>query len=66
MLIPATTSAPDDEKVDSPNDPQGDNMKKLAAVMKGDLDKKSTDTDDYTKALVISGYTGEKYFGKCL
>ena len=58
MLIPAKTSAPDDEKVDSPNDPQGDNMKKLAAVMKGDLDKKSAKTDDYTKALVISGYTG--------
>ncbi|MBQ7199662.1 MAG: hypothetical protein IJS29_10400 [Selenomonadaceae bacterium] len=59
VLIPAKTSAPDDEKVDSPSDPNGDNMKKLAAVMKGDLDKKAPpSTDDYTKALVISGYTG--------
>lgn len=58
ILIPAKTSASDDVKNDSPSDPQGDNMKKLAVVMQKDLNTHAADTSDYTKALVISAHTG--------
>ena len=59
IMIPAKTSASDDEKIDSSKDPAGDNMKKLAVVMKKDLDSRYEDSRyNGTKALIVSAYTG--------
>ncbi|MBR4904361.1 MAG: hypothetical protein IKZ53_06795 [Selenomonadaceae bacterium] len=59
ILIPAKASTPDsDESSDSKNDPQGDNAKEFAQTMQGDLDKYAANENSFTKALIISAYTG--------
>ena len=53
ILIPAKSSAPDsDENTDSPSDP--DVANKLALY----VDKKAPDENKFTKALIVSAYTG--------
>ena len=59
ILIPAKASTPDSAKnTDSASDPNGDASKKFAKIIQGDLDKHATDQNNFTKALIISAYTG--------
>ena len=57
-LIESSTSSSDDPKNDSPGDPQGKRLEKIAASMEGDLKKYAADSGKYTHALIISAYTG--------
>ena len=57
VLIPAKASTPDsDESTDSKTDPQGDATKRFANIIQNDLDK--TKENEFTKALIVSAYTG--------
>ena len=59
ILIPAKSSAPGpDENTDSPSDPDGDNIKKFARKLTLYIDKKAPDENKFTKALIVSAYTG--------
>lgn len=61
ILIPAKASTPDsDENSDSPSDPDGDNSTKFAKIIQSDLDKHAKDENNFTKALVVSAYTGRE------
>lgn len=58
-LIPATTSDTNSgENTDSETDSQGRYLKLMASRMEKDIVKYSQDTNDFTKALIISAYTG--------
>ena len=59
ILIPAKASTPDSaENTDSASDPAGDASKKFAKIIQGDLDKHAADQNNFTKALIVSAYTG--------
>jgi len=59
ILIPAKASTPDStEDTDSASDPSGDANKKFALIIQGDLDKHAADQNNFTKALIVSAYTG--------
>ncbi|MBD3879628.1 MAG: hypothetical protein SR1Q5_08090 [Quinella sp. 1Q5] len=55
VLIPAKASMPDlAEDTDSPSDA----VEKFAKMLKDDLDKNAPDETEFTKALIVSAYTG--------
>lgn len=59
ILIPAKTSdVNSDESTDSETNSQGRYLKLMAGRMEKDVDKYSADANNFTKALVISAYTG--------
>ena len=61
ILIPAKASTPDsDESSDAKSDPDGDNATKFAKIIQGDLNKHAADESNFTKALVVSAYTGRE------
>lgn len=61
ILIPAKSSATDsEENSDSPSDPDGDNSKMFAKKLQGYIEKKSPDETQFTKALIVSAYTGRE------
>ena len=61
ILIPAKASTPDsDESSDSTSDPDGDASGRFAKIIKGDLDKKAAGENEFTKALIVSAYTGRE------
>lgn len=61
ILIPAKASTPDStEDTDSPSDPDGDASGRFAKIIKSDLDKKAAGENDFTKALIVSAYTGRE------
>ena len=59
ILIPAKASTPDStEDTDSASDPSSDANKKFALIIQSDLDKHAADQNNFTKALIVSAYTG--------
>ena len=59
ILIPAKASTPDStEATDSPSDPNGNSSQKFAGIIQNDFDKHASDQNNFTKALIISAYTG--------
>lgn len=59
ILIPPKPSTPDSgEDTDSPSDPDGDNVNKFANKLALYVDKKAPDENEFTKALIVSAYTG--------
>ena len=61
ILIPAKASTPDStEDTDSPSDPQGDAAGEFAEMLRDDLEENAADETEFTKALIVSAYTGRE------